>query len=180
MGRSLAVLFVCGLAALTVPAQHAKKGRAMNTKEVDKHGVKLRLSVPAQNRAGTEILCDVSLINASASREFDYESKQKANYRKFKLVIRDAKGKVVPYTRFGSSALGGDEYDRGSSVVKKLAMGETLAQQYNLSRFFDLTVPGKYTINVSRMLNEYEKKENQFSIDAELAFDVVDPDFVKK
>jgi hypothetical protein len=96
---------------------------------------------------------------------FNYEHKQKSNYRQFKVVIRNADGQVVPYTAFGKFALGGEESSPGSSVIKQFGNGQILSQQYNLSRLFDLTIPGKYTISVKRTLNEEKQKKDQFSID---------------
>jgi len=155
-------------------AQGQGKGREMKTRIVDKNGVKLEVSVSAKNVAGTEILCKVSLLNNSGE-VFDYEHKRKSNYRQFEVVVRNPEGQVVPYTAFGRFALGGEMVD-GSSVIKQFAKGNVLSHQYNLSRLFDLTIPGKYSVSVKRVLNEDKQKKDQFSIELSgFEFDVSEP-----
>jgi hypothetical protein len=51
-----------------------------------------------------------------------------------------------------------------------------LSHQYNLSRLFDLTIPGKYSVSVKRILNEDKQKKDQFSIELSgFEFDVSEP-----
>src|SRR5207244_940982 len=119
----------------------------------------------------------VSLTNNS-KEVFDYEHKRKTRYRQFKIVVRNPDGKVVPYTAFGAFALGGEEDAPGSSVTKQLTKGSVLSHRYNLSRLFDLTIPGKYTISVRRDLNEDKQKKDQISIEVlNVAFNVEEPDY---
>jgi hypothetical protein len=71
---------------------------------------------------------------------------------------------VVPYTAFGKFALGGED-GGGSSVIKQFAKGNVLSHQYNLSRLFDLTIPGTYKMSVRRDLNEDKLKKDRFTIE---------------
>lgn len=155
-------------------AQGPKKHSAMTTRTVEKKGVKLEVSLPATSVAGTEIPCKVSLTNTS-NEVFDYEHRRKSNYRQFQVVVRNERGDIVPYTAFGNHVLAGEMLD-GSSVVKQLTKGSVLTHQYNLSRLFDLTIPGKYRISVQRVLNEEKQKNDQLVIELPvIEFDVSEP-----
>ena len=142
------VVVISFLLAVVLCYARDEEGKVMpREKIVEKQGVSLRVSLPEKCVAGNAILCEVSLVN-TGKEEVEYE--HISDYKDFALEVRDASGAVMPLTRFGKAVLWDNEGERKKSNRRKLLTGKKLVRQYNLSRLFDVTMTGDYTITVTR------------------------------
>jgi hypothetical protein len=113
--------------------------------------VVLSVTLPKVSIAGERVNIELSLEN-KGEEDILYASISK--YRDYELQVYDEKKKEVPMTRFGTLAIGADHGERWKFNQKKLASNKRLSSVVDLARLFDLTLPGEYTLNVKRVVNE--------------------------
>lgn len=88
----------------------------------------------------------------------------------FRWDIRDSTGKQVPMTEYGLKANHLDSPDgvprvwAGSSFSAPLAPGQTITQKLTLSKKYDLSNPGKYTIQAIQSDGEMDVKSNTVTL----------------
>ncbi len=143
----------------------AEKKVELACKRLELSGLVLEVCLPEKNVAGAPIACIVTVTNKSKETiTYEYTS----TLREFIMEIRDPKGTVVPYTRFGKLVFEGKDV---RFIQMKLRPGEDLTLVYDLTRCFDLSMADDYSLSaVSRQTWINEKK---ISVDA-LKFSVKD------
>jgi hypothetical protein len=103
-------------------------------------------------RAGSEVRVKIVLTNTS-NREI-YIIHEKASdvgeQAGFTLDVRDAGGMVVPFTRYGQLFFNHEAVTLGAPSPFDLKPGKTLKDEIIVSKLFDLSKPGKYSIQVKR------------------------------
>lgn len=68
----------------------------------------------------------------------------------YELHVRDARGKEAPLTKWGSQIRTGPIQGSGNDVT--LAPGEKYTDQQDLSRIYDISLPGDYSVQACRAL----------------------------
>lgn len=113
-------------------------------------------------KAGSDVVVSISLINTSNQRIFFRKAPGQAFGERFMDVeATDDQGKSLPRTKYyhglrtedgdGNRRQPTEELAIGGSVSKKfLKPGETLQDGIVVSKLFDLSRAGKYTIRVQR------------------------------
>lgn len=94
--------------------------------------------------------------------------------------VFDAAGRAVPRTRWGKMWLhyeGDPLRRRFRFVTSELASGEELLVNENLGRYVDLSIAGKYTVEVSWFSQESDDEAGKLknSIQTTIKFEVVEP-----
>lgn len=74
----------------------------------------------------------------------------------YEILLKDDKGNMVPLTRYGRLHMrfGTDRFRRTAYRMEKLRPGDKISALANLARLFDLTLAGKYSLTVKRLINE--------------------------
>ena len=114
------------------------------------------ISTPtATVRAGSEVIVNIVLTNTS-NRELniDITKAQEPGEIDFALDVRDAKGNAAPHTTWGRR-LQGDGSSlpppmESSSLEVPLKRGKSTRSRIIVNRLYDVSQPGKYTIQVGR------------------------------
>jgi hypothetical protein len=70
--------------------------------------------------------------------------------RDYELHIRDDKGKEVAFTKWGQQIRTGPIHGSGNDFT--LAPGEKHEEQEDLSAMYDVSIPGKYTVEACRQV----------------------------
>jgi hypothetical protein len=110
----------------------AQRGASMsNPSPTFKGGDAIRVSLVFENTT------DKELPYGAQAKDFDYP-----------LDCRDERGERVPLTRYGHQM----EANRGEGryILSQLGPGQSLKNEILVSRHVDLTLPGKYTLKVTR------------------------------
>jgi hypothetical protein len=134
-------------------------------KRAEFSGLELEACVPEQSNAGSEIICTVTATNKS-KKPITY-SKQGANVveshlRHFLWEVKDAQEKVVPTTRYGKMVF--EEFDL-KFVERALMPGQSIKMvTFNLTRVFDLSVAGEYSLTIST--RSFGPEGEKISVDA--------------
>lgn len=166
------VLLLSLLSVSLCYADDNERERAMTDgKTVTVGQVSLRVSIAGRCVAGEIISCEISMTNAG-KKELSYG--HVSDYNDFVVEIKDTSGATIPLTRFGKATLAGDSGERKKLSTKRLLPGETLMRRYNLSRLFDLSVSGDYTITVSREINENQGSDHIVLKVESMSFKVLD------
>lgn len=151
-GIEMVVTLMTLLSVNVCHADENEKEHAMaEVRTVTVGQVSLRVSIAARCVAGHEILCEVSMTNAG-NREVSYG--HISAYKDFAVEVKNTTNGPVPLTLFGKLNQEGEVW-RIKHTLRKLLPGKTLSCRYNLSRFFDLSVSGDYTLTVSREINQF-------------------------
>lgn len=139
-------------------------------KTVTKQNIELCATLPDTCFSGERIECAIKLMNKSGKKKtFGYSSLNKI----FWIEIRNSKGELSPKTRAGESEI---RYitEENKYIIKELNSGEQIERVYNLSLFFDLTMPDTYILKIWIVLNQFDPdpKERLELIIDDLKFDV--------
>jgi hypothetical protein len=96
-------------------------------------------------KVGSEIVIAINIVNTSSQRAFFQKALGQENGELFMdIEVKDGHGNPLPRRPTG-------EFIAGGSVQKKfLKPGETLKDGIVVSKLFDLSQTGKYTIRVQR------------------------------
>jgi hypothetical protein len=128
-------------------------------------GLVLEVCVPEKNIAGAPFACTIKVTNtANGAITYVFTT----SVRMFVLEIKDLKGTPIPYTRFGKSVFEGEDT---RFLERTLAPGQSILLQYDLTRYFDLTIADDYSLSVVSRQNWM--KDKKISVDA-LKFSVKD------
>ncbi len=99
---------------------------------------------------GTDHMIELGHLNATDGQEIEY-----------RFEVRDSQGAEVPFTRHGRALNGkpdkGDEnLDCGdcSGFGQDLLPGEKTTAEIVISKIYELSKPGKYTIQASRVVGD--------------------------
>jgi hypothetical protein len=108
------------------------------------------ISTPeASVRAGSDVKLNVVLTNNTGKDLHSGYGGPGRNGPVFDLDIRDSKNKAVPETPFGLTTQGKNLHPfSGSAFSATSHPGETIKEELNLSKEYDLSKPGKYTVQV--------------------------------
>jgi len=125
--------------------QHPLPGKdRWATKKVTREAVELSVEADGQSFAGGPLVVRITIRNSGKDKLKHVEP---GIYQVFTFRVVDQDGTPVPMTRFGQKKLVG----RGTGgKTRTLPPGSYYATVYNLSRLFDLTVPGSYCLRVSK------------------------------
>lgn len=101
--------------------------------------------------AGTDILVKVSLTNISG-RDINNSRAFMANTgdSTLRFEVWDRSGRLAPKRTYPHP-----ELETGSVVFDTIVSGETVVEDENVNRIYDMTKPGKYTVQVSRSDPQY-------------------------
>ena len=156
--RKLLVL-VLTLATPTVAA-----AQCLPTKEGTQPRFSIIISAPQpQAVAGALITVKVSMTNKSDRDISIWRENGEQGGRVYKVDVHDDTGKTATETKLGFvlnghadrsqlSALSLDDLHLGfSGACVVLKSGKTLTDEVNVSRLYDLSKPGKYSIQLSRL-----------------------------
>lgn len=113
--------------------------------------VRIVVDVPQKPVAGQAMEIKLTLQNDSGK---DILCAHGSPYRDFSIVVKDFAGTNVPMTKFGQQVMQGNPRDSYKRNVKPLPSGKSTQVCLNIARLFDLTIAGKYTISVSRTIDE--------------------------
>ena len=143
-----------------------EKKMEMACKRSEVAGLVLEVCAPGKSNAGTALVCAITVTNtAKETVAYLYTT----DLRSFVLEIKDSKGTVVPYSRYGKTVFEGRDL---RFIDKKLEPGNGFTVEYDLSRCFDLSLAGDYSL--SAVSRQPLVKGMKISIDS-LRFSVKDP-----
>jgi hypothetical protein len=89
------------------------------------------------------------------------------------IEIHDTRGKEPPPSTWVLSLKGKPTITESSNLSGKLEPGDSFVEQVTVTKFFDLSKPGKYTISLIRPLESWQKlgegkvKSNSISVTVE-------------
>jgi hypothetical protein len=106
----------------------------IRTKQVGEAGRPLILHIQLTNESKTTVKMRTDLLP-----ERDYE-----------MHVRDQKGKEAPFTNWGRQLRTGPIRGPGYDIT--LAPGEKYEDQEDISKLYEISVPGNYTVEVCREL----------------------------
>lgn len=72
----------------------------------------------------------------------------------YSFEVRDEKGELVPETRYGQLFEEHHGRIRGSWISRTLKPGESIKETSLINQLYDMSLPGKYTIQVSHDMPE--------------------------
>lgn len=103
-------------------------------------------------QAGSEVKVQILLKNISNNEIYVLREKSPSlpEQAGFTAAVSDAKGMAVAYTNYGDKFYKGEAVTFGSPSYAYLKPGETLEQEMEVSKLFDLSKPGTYTVQVQR------------------------------
>lgn len=132
----------------------------------------LEVSASRFGVAGREMPIELALKN-EGTRAIAYG--YRGSLRGFAIVILDQKGNRVPLTRWGEMRLGDNDGETGKYVIRDLMPNEVLTININLSRYFDLTMPGTYSLYANWDAEPSSEDRNIKLVIEILNFEVVEP-----
>jgi hypothetical protein len=138
-----------------VTGAETKGPEMIEVKSITDGTLALKVSFSKACLTGESIWCDISVAN-KGQKNVSYE--HISDYRDFIIHVADAAGQPLPLTRFGNTVIAGNSGELKKVTIKFLAPGENLFRHYNLARLFDLTVAGKYTLTISREIDDQSEK----------------------
>ena len=104
-------------------------------------------------KPGSDVRIKVDIKNTSTQQIRLFRSKYDDG-RPYKIEVSDEEGGAARLTKFGRKVLKNEGYgtiDFGGGGHIALAPGATLGDDLLISDLFDLTVPGKYTVQLQRL-----------------------------
>jgi hypothetical protein len=141
------------------------------------NAVELTVALTEKGVAGEALPITITLRNAGRAVVTYGEV---AGIGDYKLAVKDAEGKAIPVTRYGKwwlETVGGGGGERYKYVIRKLEPGQSMSLSANLTRLYDLTVAGKYTLVVSRKINADNADGQAFTVQTEaIPFEIVEPE----
>jgi hypothetical protein len=99
--------------------------------------------------SGDKIVLRITLTNTS-EKDLGFRQRARADEAEwdYSIEVRDEKGDAASQTNFGRNRL--KMMTMFSARVKTVNPGQSLKEEVTLSKLFDLTIPGRYTVQVSR------------------------------
>ncbi len=171
----VSVVFLMTMAIHGAPAvaqdQHPLPGGKDRwaTKTVARNGIELSVEVDRQSFAGGALVIRVTIRNNGK----DELRVMGSGHRAFAINVLGQDRTPVPMTRFFQKKLVG-ESTGGKSPT--LSPGNAYySKVYNLSRLFDLTMSGQYTVSVSKTYYSPDMSQNASLEVADFGFKVREP-----
>jgi type 1 fimbria pilin len=140
--------------ALLLMAMGICFGQATPPAHNNKMSFSIKISSPQKVvKVGSPILLVVKITNIS-DRDISHATAPGHSMPEFTcdIEVRDSRGSVASETPYGLKVRGKDAsyHHGGSMLLQTLKPGEELQQETVLSRIYDMTQAGKYTIQVSK------------------------------
>src|ERR1700730_9323434 len=145
--RQSLTLFVAVLAATnTLGAQSAKTSQpVVPAFEI---AISLESSVV---KAGSKITVKATLVNKSSSNLL-FSTDENIAKLDFKADVRDSQGNLAPLTEYGRSVMRNETApDITSAGYSMVRPGETKKSDVDITKLYNLSQPGKYSIRVQRI-----------------------------
>jgi hypothetical protein len=115
-------------------------------------GAAFQLNIEAEApsvASGGKIVLQIMLANISDSAlVFGQRMRPDQAEWDYRIDVRNEKGEAVAETAYGRIRL--EVVTLFSSQMKTVAPGHSLKEEVTLSKLYDLTIPGRYTVQVSR------------------------------
>jgi len=113
-------------------------------------------------KAGSELKVKVILKNLSdgAVGVTNHGPEGPGQYGPY-VEVRDAQGSLVPQTEYYRSRQGGQD---GSFFTDAVEVGESRESSLIISRLYDMSKPGKYTVQVQRAFGKTVIKSNTIAV----------------
>ena len=130
-------------------------------------GCIMTVSMPTNYAVLEPIVIEVSLANSTSAELFFALGQPSLIYN---IDIRDSDGNIIPLTRYGEQ----EEKKKSSRRVYRTRLGpeETFKEHIILSRFYDLSMAGKYTIKMKRRIHAVDTIPPEFKESPLLQFEV--------
>lgn len=149
---ALLITTVMFLGGVATGAAEEKDNAAESTPKVTVRNTVNRVLMEATldkvSGAGESLVLSVSIKNENKKEVIYYQYRNLPNGIMVSVV--DSKGKPVPLTRWGTMYWKPPLFDiRKTFRSMTLKHNETLKRSFNLARYYDLTVPGEYSVSVS-------------------------------
>jgi len=155
--------FALFLGAVTAPilasAQGGQAGPAGARAQAPTPDYSLTIrAIPAEAKAGTAINLSIAWKNLS-DRSFrvaqEYKNPKRVD-EAYRTYVRDEKGNLAPETAWGreirtGKSEGPPTLQTGAAYRYDLEPGEVFTQSILLNRLYDLSQPGKYTVQVEHL-----------------------------
>jgi len=109
-------------------------------------------------KVGEDLKVEVTMTNST-----DHDVFYKADFPPFMIEVRDNDNKKVSETEYGRKVHGKNR-PGGSYFAMPMHPGESIRRQPVLSQEFDLSQPGKYSIQAIRQVDDMVVKSNMVSI----------------
>jgi hypothetical protein len=112
------------------------------------------LSICLENQessAGYPVLVNVRIKNIS---DEELRLVQTTPERDYSFIVKDSDGNAVPMLRYQQRMQGNDDRPVFRYTRTKVAPGQVIEYGANLSRCFDLTLTGNYTIQAERIVRK--------------------------
>lgn len=108
--------------------------------------------------SGDKIVLRITLTNTS-EKDIGFLQRARADEAEwdYSIDIRNEKSDAVSQTNYGRNRL--QIITMFSGRVKTANPGQSLKEEVTLSKLFDLTIPGRYTVQVSR--HEHDRESGQ-------------------
>jgi hypothetical protein len=112
----------------------------------------------------SDIAVDISLTNRSGRKiKMYWPNNGEASDSEYVMRVFDESGKTPPRTRVGRNIIDNDPGIRTGNIEianRDVGDGEVLKHRLVITKFFDLSKPGKYTIQLERGEGETAVKSN--------------------
>ena len=140
-----AIVTIFGLVAATGTSSHPFTITISASEHAFRAGAKVRVHV---------MLTNISDETLNMERSPDPEKAEEH----YTVLVHDKKnGKDVPKTDYGRSIREGEAI--GSEIAVWLKPGESLEENVDISKLFDISYPGEYEVQLSRHISDDPKKE---------------------
>jgi hypothetical protein len=155
----------CFGVAISMSTAAEKKAVAMKIIEekVIQKDIVMLASMPAASIAGSTIHLKLTVENKS-KEDIMYYTRTK--YFDYGLTLVDSKGKSVPLTKLGKIVYG-DARRFGSRRVEILKAEKSMEVTITLSRVFDLSLEGEYTLTINRVVGDELKADKLIDLKIE-------------
>jgi hypothetical protein len=139
-------------------------GKAASNNE---SGYVMKVSMPTNYAVLEPIVIEISLANATNEELFFAMGHPSLIYN---IDIRDSDGNIIPLTRYGEQ----EEMKKSRRHIYRIRLGpeETYKEHVILSRFYDLSMAGKYTVKIKRRIHAVDTIPPEFKESPLLQFEV--------
>ena len=138
------------------------------TKTVARNGIELSVEVDRQSFAGGALVIRVTIRNNGK----DEPRVRGSGHRAFAIKVLSQDRTPVPMTRFFQKKLVGEGT---GGKLPTVTPGTYRSKVYNLSRLFDLTVSGQYSVSVSKKYYSLDMSQSTSLEVTDVGFKVREP-----
>ncbi len=145
--------------SLSCVASHHAYGQCSQPKQDAKPATVLAITAAQESiAAGSPVWVELTVTNKS---KHEISLWREVSGRDFQVEVKDHKGKFAKDTKYGYSRNGRADPARltpedlsGSGACVTLGPGKSLSYKLDISKLYDLTQPGEYTIQAERSDSE--------------------------